>query len=258
MSADTILFETSTPYGHYQVIDTVYEGRPARVLFSGDHVAAQSGVPLDDSQRMLFDYNQRLFELVEQRQPDSLLMIGGGAFTLPSVLAHVLPQLDITVVELDSALTPLAEKYFELVQTDRLHVVTGEGRAYLEATTKHYDVIIIDAFSHVQMPGLLITKQAAAAMANALTPNGVLAINTIAAYRGRRMTPLVRLIAALQDNFKQISLYPANNAYSMWTAQNFILVGQQQGDTPTLLLNPVAVLETDADDALDDAQIEAA
>jgi len=255
MSNDEVLFETTTPFGHYQVVDTVYEGRPARVLFSGDHVAAQSGVPRDGKPDLLFDYNQRLFELVEQLQPKRLLMIGGGAFTLPTALNLAMSGLLIDVVEQDPVLVALAERYFDLVTSDKLHVITGEGRAYLDSTTQKYDLIIIDAFSHVQMPQSLATGQAAAAMAQALMPGGAVAVNIIAAYRGRRVTPLIRLCAAFTEVFKRLTLYQANPAYSEWTAQNYILLGQQSGVVPTLRFEPVEVPYTDHDDVLDDAAI---
>ncbi len=257
MSTDEVLFETTTPFGHYQVVDTLYEGRPARVLFSGDHIAAQSGVPRDGQPDLLFDYNQRLLELVEQLQPTSLLMIGGGAFTLPTVLQVAMPQLQIDVVEQDPALIVLAERYFDLVLSDKLHVITGEGRAYLEGTEKQYDLIIIDAFWHVQMPVGLATGQAAAAMARATTTRGAVAVNIIAAYRGRRMTPLIRLCAAFKQSFKQLTLYQANPAYSDWTAQNYILLGQQAGLVPSLRFDAVDVPTTGQADILDDAASQA-
>jgi spermidine synthase len=251
--SDHVLHEMTTAYGQYQVVDTMYDGRPARVLFSGDHVAAQSGVPRDGQPHLLFDYNQRLLELAEQRKPSSILMIGGGAFTLPTALSVALPAAHIDVIELDGALIPLAERYFDLVVSDKLQVITGEGRAFLDASTKQYDLVILDAFSHVQMPQTLATKQAAAAIARALTPGGVAAVNIIAAYRGRRTTPLVRLCAAFGTAFTQLTLFPANTTYSLWTAQNFILVGQQAGPAPELRFAPVELLQTDASDVLDDA-----
>ena len=54
---------------------------------------------VDDNPLLLFDYNQRLFELVTNLRPKSLLLIGGGAYTLPSALLAALPKLEITVVE---------------------------------------------------------------------------------------------------------------------------------------------------------------
>jgi spermidine synthase len=165
----------------------------------------------------------------------------------------MLPVAHIDVVELDGALVTLAERYFDLVISDKLQVITGDGRAYLDSTTKQYDLVIIDAFSHVQMPLELATRQAAAAVARVLKPGGVAAMNIIAAYRGRRTTPLVRLCAAFSAAFKQCSLFPANTTYSAWTAQNFILIGQQQGPAPQLRFGRVELLQTDANDVLDDA-----
>src|ERR1700760_605289 len=103
-----ILWEGDTIYGHYQVVDTLYDGRPARVLYSGDRQAAQSGIAKDASPSLLFDYNQRVFELLTSVLPKRVLLIGGAVCTLPKALLAALPDVQIDVIEPDSGLTKLA------------------------------------------------------------------------------------------------------------------------------------------------------
>src|SRR6476469_4412698 len=100
MADEGILVEGDTQHGHYVVADTIYSGRPARVLYSGNHQAAQSGVAKDDNPDLLFDYNQRFIELVRGLLPKKILLIGGGALSLPKALLEEFPEVSLDVVEL--------------------------------------------------------------------------------------------------------------------------------------------------------------
>src|SRR3954469_25939647 len=117
-----VVWEGDTAYGHYQVVDAPYDGRPARVLYSGDHQAAQSGVATDGQPDLLFDYNQRLFEIARGVQPKTVLLIGGGVGTLPTALLAALPDVQVDMVEPDDGLTKLAYQYFDLPVDDRLRL----------------------------------------------------------------------------------------------------------------------------------------
>ena len=120
--ADTILFDGDTAFEHYQVIDTIYEGRPARVLYSGRRGTAQSGIATDGKPELLFDYNQRFTELLESIPAKHVLLIGGGAYTLPRAIVQQFPDLQIDVVELDPGLKAIAERFFGLQASDRLRI----------------------------------------------------------------------------------------------------------------------------------------
>ena len=221
MIGDSI-YEDSSDYGRYQVADVVYGGRRARLLYSGDGKAAQSGVPLDGGD-MLFEYNQRFLELVRGLRPRRLLLIGGGAFTLPQVLASEFPSLRQDVVERDRLLLAIAKQYFDFRQTPNIAVHITDGRQFLDAADNVYDLILVDAFDHAVVPAPLRTVEAVRAMRRALRTGGVVAMNCIAAYYGRRSAPLLDTAAAMREVFAAVSLYPAGTTQSLWLPQNFIL-----------------------------------
>jgi spermidine synthase len=226
MQNDGVLFEGDTETGHYQIVDTIYEGRPARVIYSGARQAAQSGIPLDGEAGMLFDYNQRFFELANGLRPKNLLLIGGGAFTLPMALEAALPDIRIDAVEIDGGLPELAGKYFNFQPSDRVKVITAGGRQFLNNNQTKYDMVIIDAFEHVTIPPSLSTLEAARQVKRNLTKDGVIAMNFIGASRGLNTTPLRRLVAAYQANFKNVQVFPAGKGYTLWLPQNLVLVAQ--------------------------------
>ncbi|HEY1064196.1 MAG TPA: fused MFS/spermidine synthase, partial [Candidatus Saccharimonadales bacterium] len=182
---EQILLETNTELEHYLVVDRVYEGRPARVLFSGPQRAAQSGIGLDDDPDLLFDYNQRLLEVANALYPSRILVIGGGAFTLPQALVVALPEATVDVVELDPGLETIAAKYFGLQENDRLHITYTDGRAFVEQSREQYDLVILDVFSELAIPRQFLTVEFIAMLHEHLTSTGCVALNIIASYQGR-------------------------------------------------------------------------
>jgi len=228
-----ILWEGDTAYGHYQVVDTTYDGRPARVLYSGDQQAAQSGVARDDGADLLFDYNQRLFELVANIAPSRVLLIGGGVFTLPTALLNALSEVRIDVVEPDAALTELAQDFFGLPVSDRLAIFNTDGRTFLREHATRYDMVLVDAYTHTTIPKELKTLQAFRAYHAHLREHGIVAMNVISGYYGSSSRTLDQMYAAAIQTFDRADIFLASRGYSLWLPQNFVLTGQR-GEAPLL------------------------
>lgn len=227
-----IVWEGDTAYEHYQVVDTPYDGRPARVLYSGDRRAAQSGVAKDGGPDLLFDYNQRLFELVTALTPAKLLLIGGGVFTLPAALLDALPELHIDAVEPDAKLTELAYTYFNVPVTERLTIFNTDGRTFLREHATRYDMVIVDAFTHTTMPKDILTWQAFQAYYKHLETRGVLAMNVISGYHGSKAQMIKLAYAAAISQFDTADIFLASRGYSLWLPQNFVLTAQKGQDLP--------------------------
>lgn len=221
-----LVFQTDTMYAHYQVWDIVYDGRPARVLYSGNRQTAQSGIAVDDKSDLLFDYNQRLYELVSGVLPKRLLLIGGGMYTLPLALLAALPLLIIDVVEIDEQLDDIAEAFFGLEPDPRLTIIHQAGRSYLDKTKQQYDMIIVDAFSQAETPTNLTDEAAAGALRRCLRPGGLVAVNCIATYFGRNADNLKHRMHALTTHLPETSIYPASYGLSLWLPQNLLLIAQ--------------------------------
>jgi len=222
-----ILWEGDTAQGHYQVVDTTYDGRPARVLYSGNQQAAQSGVAKDDHTDLLFDYNQRLFELVTNVAPNRVLLIGGGVFTLPTALLKALPDVHIDVVEPDIGLTGLAESFFGLPVDDRLAIFNTDGRTFLREHATRYDMILVDAYTHTTIPRELKTLQAFRAYHAHMREYGVVAMNVISGYHGSNARTLEQIYVAAMQTFDRTDIFLASRDYSLWLPQNFILTAQR-------------------------------
>lgn len=228
MSQPKIIWEGITPHGHYQVVDGVYDGRPARVLYSGDRQAAQSGVATDDRSELLFDYIQRFYELATAQQPKNVLVVGGGAGTLATAVLNALPEVTVDVVEPNAVLVDLGYRFFGLPALDRLHVFYTDGRTFLQQHRTRYDLIAVDAFNHTTMPGELATVEAMHAYVSHLRPNGALAMNVISGYYGSGARVLAQVGEASRAVFATTDVFLARRGYTLWLPQNYVVVARRR------------------------------
>ncbi len=87
-------------------------------------------------------------------------------------LARSIPGIDIDAVELDPVVTQLARQYMGLDTIPNLHVITADGREYLETTAKRYDLIVVDAYRTEYIPFYLATQEFFSLMRAHLNPGG--------------------------------------------------------------------------------------
>lgn len=221
-----MIVELDTNYNHYQIADTYYSGRPARVLYSGQGDAAQSGIAQDGGADLLFDYNQRFRELVQALRPKRVLILGGGAFTLPTALMQEFPKLELDIVELDRELVDVACAYFGFCPNDFTNIYIGDGCRILERLDRVYDVIIMDVFNNATIPTDFQSFEVAQDMRRCLTKQGTVAINVIASLRGRQSAVLRRMQHVMQAAFHNVQIFPAGSSVSSWFPQNFVMTAQ--------------------------------
>lgn len=218
------IYETDTNFGHYQVIEMPYNGRPARLLYSGDHQAMQSGIPLDDDPRPLFYYAHRFLELVSTHKPQRILFIGGGVLTLPMSILHHFPNIQIDSVEPDIRLDDIAKNYFGLTPLPNLHIIHNTGRAYLESNHEPYDMILIDAFVHAQVPNSLTEIAGTKQLRRNITAHGIVALNFISALKGEQSGAVQTYQANFEESFASVTISPASPSPSQLDRRNLILV----------------------------------
>ena len=83
-----------------------------------------------------------------------------------------IPGIDIDAVELDPVVTQLARQYMGLDTIPNLHVITADGREYLETTAQRYDLIVVDAYRTEYIPFYLATQEFFSLMRAHLNPGG--------------------------------------------------------------------------------------
>ncbi len=162
------------------------------------------------------------------------LMLGGAGYSYPKAFLETYPEASMDVVEIDPQMTELAKKYFRLTENPRLAIYHEDGRVFLNATPKRYDVIFGDAFgSRYSLPYQLTTKEAVQRKYDVLEEDGVVIVNTISAIKGERGEFLRAEYATYKSIFPQVYLFPVRNREDGLLVQNIMLVALKSKEAPS-------------------------
>ena len=162
----------------------VYESGTQRCMcFTRNcRVGRQSCIDTRHPDRFVLNYTRMMLgSLFVRSEPKSILIVGLGGGTLPRALSRLLPDATIETVEIDPAVTRVAEKYFDFHPSDRVKVTELDGRVFVKRALRdgrHYDLIMLDAFDQEYIPEHLLTREFLQEVKALLTPGGVLAANT--------------------------------------------------------------------------------
>lgn len=211
-----------TPASSYRIIDVNYKGKPIRAIAVGPG-GMQSGVYRDGSKELVFSYTQKMAELVEGApRKDSILILGGGAFTLPQYLAEKYPGSKVDVVEIDPQLVAIARRYFGYKNPPNVSVISQDARIFLNGNNKKYDVILVDVYSDTLIPFSLSTAEYGYRLRQAVNEDGLVAANII----GSKNQACDNLLQALHTSYAR--QFPFYKAYplgdlGLQTTQNIIV-----------------------------------
>lgn len=172
-----------TPSSHYEIV-TTNGMQPLRYLLTGPN-GAQSGIFIKRPDTLAFWYTKEIARQVEQSpRKSSILVLGGGAFTLPHYFAKIYPNSQIDVVEIDPHLADIASRYFEYDNPKNVRVIADDARAYVNKTPSHYDIVIVDVYSDTSVPFSLLTKEFGETIGRITNPSSTILVNAIAAQTG--------------------------------------------------------------------------
>ncbi|MHB8490294.1 MAG: spermidine synthase [Candidatus Dormibacteria bacterium] len=136
-----------------------------------------------------------------------VLVIGNAGGTTARALAAEYPGIEIDGVELDPVVTELARRYMGLDAIPNLHVITADGREFLESTARRYDLIVVDAYRTEYIPFYLATREFFSLLHAHLDPGGGIALNV------ERVPGNDQLVQAISGTvaaeFPQVWVWPA-------------------------------------------------
>ncbi|MCB2109020.1 MAG: methyltransferase domain-containing protein, partial [Rhodobacteraceae bacterium] len=184
-------------------------GRQARVF-------AQRGgnqTTVDENGISTDAYVHALYGLAVQRKPRSVLMIGCGGGTLATMLHG--SGVKVTTVDIDPAAIELAYTVFGMPRGVRSHA--GDGLAFMQATRRKFDVVVIDAFVGEKIPRQFKGPNLAEAAGRCLARDGLVLFNVCLA--GRRD----RTADAIGEMFVQCG-WPAKLLDEPGTDRNAIVI----------------------------------
>jgi spermidine synthase len=142
--------------------------------------------------------------LGDRPKPRSVLMLGLAGGTAFRVLRHLLPDCQLTAVDIDPEIVALAREHMDLDSLG-IEVVIGDAYPWLAKNRRRFDVVIddiylagkTDVFRPRAWDPLLLDH-----LCRTLSPGGVLAVNLVTGKGHRSMQTLTRNI--LRERFPSV------------------------------------------------------
>ncbi len=135
------------------------------------------GQSYTESWQDLFTIVPRIYEALNGRPAERLLLLGLGGACAPYLISQSYPNVIVDGVEIDSGLISVAKPHFPFSLVKNLNIHISDGRFFLRTTKTQYDVIIVDMFRPPNIPYHVATAEFFAQVRHRLTPNGILAMN---------------------------------------------------------------------------------
>ncbi len=169
-----LTYEGESVYNYLQVYET--DERVAlstNVLFGVQSVYMKQ----DGLTGMYYDYAMAAPLMIKDKDVSDMdvLILGMGTGTYATQCDKYLGDMNIEGVEIDEKITALSRKYFEL--SEDIPVTTYDGRAFLNASDKKYDVIMVDAYQDITIPFQMSSREFFSLVKDHLTEDGVMVVN---------------------------------------------------------------------------------
>ena len=211
----------------------------------------QSAMNLKDPTALRLIYS-RYTSLGFAFRPDAkkMLIVGLGGGSIPKKIQKEFPNIEIDAVEIDPEVIKMAKEFFNVKETNNLHIHAQDGRLFLTRTSTLYDIILLDAYFTDAMPFHLTTKEFFELAQKKLTPNGIIVANLISAVTGPSGRIARAFVRTQRQIFPQAYVFAArrpDNA-SLDTIQNVIVVATR--DKQRLDINEIVKRATAIDRGL--------
>ncbi len=169
-----LLYEGESVYNYLQVKET-----DKNIILSTNVLFGVQSIYIKDQglTGMYYDYALLAPAMVdtENGKDKEVLILGMGTGTYATQCDRYYEGLNIEGVEIDQKITELASTYFSLPSD--IKVTTYDGRAFLNATEKKYDVIMVDAYQDITIPFQLSSIEFFQLVKEHLNENGVMVVN---------------------------------------------------------------------------------
>lgn len=168
-----LAYEGESIYNYLQV----KENDKNVILSTNVLFGVQSILKKDDSLTgMYYDYALAAPLMTQgQEREKEVLILGMGTGTYARQCRKYFDGVWVEGVEIDARITDLAHRYFEL--PEEVKVTTYDGRAFLQAVDRKYDVIMVDAYQDITIPFQMSSVEFFTMVREHLKQDGVMVVN---------------------------------------------------------------------------------
>lgn len=169
-----LLYEGESIYNYLQVKDM----GDSVILSTNVLFGVQSVKMKDDGLTgMYYDYALAapFMAGVKEKGQLDVLVLGMGTGTYAKQCMYYFDNVSVEGVEIDEKITGLAETYFGMPES--VPVATYDGRAYLQAVDRKYDVIMVDAYQDITIPFQMSSTEFFMLVQAHLKEDGVMVVN---------------------------------------------------------------------------------
>ena len=165
-----------------KVAEREIEGRTIRTLTLDQLL--HSYVSIEDPTYLVYRYENVFADVATYIARDNhdlrALFIGGGGYTMPRFLEVTYPESTLEVIEIDPAVTQVANEYLGLIPNTKIVTYNQDARMSVPRLENgQYDLIIGDAFNDVSVPYHLTTLEFNEQLHDLLTDEGDYMVNVV-------------------------------------------------------------------------------
>jgi spermidine synthase len=239
------VYETDSAYNYIQVLDQqgytmlrLNEGQGIHSIYSPTVINFHG--PWEQVLVAPF-FNKAPYDLSNVK---SMAIVGLAAGTTARQATAVYPSIAIDGYEIDPKIVDVGRKYFDMNEPN-LNVIIQDGRVGLSHSTKHYQIISVDAYRPPYIPWQMTTREFFQIVKDHLTTDGVMVINVGRAPNDRRLIDAMSstissvfpslYIVDIPDTFNSIIFASMQPTQATNLIENFNYLSQNQTVHPLLL-----------------------
>ena len=152
--------------------------RPETLSLHFDFSATQSEMRFDAPEELVLGYTRTMMGfLLFQPKPRKIVMIGLGGGSLPKYCYAKLPDAAIAIAEINAEVIAWRDEFCVPRDDERFRVVYQDGADFIRATSRHFDVLILDGYDAAGPAPQLCTQSFYDECYRKLTPGGVMVVN---------------------------------------------------------------------------------
>jgi spermidine synthase len=214
MSRGSLVYCERDEYGPIEVRD---EG-DKRFLYLGSNTV-QSAMFLHDPYALALAYTQNMLALLPLiPSPTRTLIIGLGGGSLAKFLLRHFADSYIDAVELRRTIITVAQRYFQLPTSPRLHLHVADALNFVNSARERdaqYDVLFVDAYSAQGPASTTLGDYFIDRCRSLLTPQGVLVLNLWSSDRATFQQQMRALLHIFEDSVWQLKVPDRGNVIAM-------------------------------------------